>query len=402
MIGRPAIPLAASAITLLAGASVAHAHGSAPVATDVQRLGAELLVSTNYGLVTIAPGQRPRLLCHDVLGPGAKWFGAGANGAVGVAHVDGFALSDDRCTFQAAKGVQGPVARLETSARGVLFLVLEGPVTDTLLRSRDGGRSFEPSLVMTGFRAGSIKPDETRSGRWVSAGVMPTGTAVIETGDDGDTWRIVLAPNGDARYRVLSTGPSGTFLGSQGATAPSLLRVDASGATSTVLELRSHPIFVTEAGAGDVWVGLTGGVLRSSRGGEAGSWASVPALGALACLRALDGLLYACPEGDGSLVALRRSVDQGARWDPFLRFDEIAGPNECPAGSVVHDLCDAQWPVDALAFGIQPAVAAPSDSPPPGGCGCGAAGLGGLAFLAFARRLRVRDAPRRSPPLGGS
>jgi hypothetical protein len=111
-----------------------------------------------------------------------------------------------------------------------------------------------------------------------------------------------------------------------------------------------------------------------------------------------DGAVFGCGanwEPDFKAVARRRA---GSTWSKQFRFDELAGPLDCPAGTGEHDLCGGMWPAlqkqfaatGPTACAVAPPPGDDTQLPPPpkktgGGCcetGTPPGALGGLGLVA--------------------
>jgi hypothetical protein len=76
------------------------------------------------------------------------------------------------------------------------------------------------------------------------------------------------------------------------------------------------------------------------------------------CLAYRDGILYMCAGGGlGDGFALGCSTDDGASFNPMLVWDELMGPEGCPADSPGRNRCEASW------LEVRPLLV-PPDQPP--------------------------------------
>jgi hypothetical protein len=159
-----------------------------------------------------------------------------------------------------------------------------------------------------------------------------------------------------------------------------------------------------------LWIGgPDDGLLRSDDGGA--RWQRIGGQQVL-CLRQHEGVLYVCANFVRDGYALGRSRDRGDSVQPLLRFQDIAGPVACPAGSPESGLCGPRWPLVQRMFGFgDTGMDAGSDAArdatgdaemsPPRGCGCGVGtrGAAGRWLVVLAVVLARRSALRgtRSP-----
>jgi hypothetical protein len=297
------------------------------------------------------------------------------------------ASTSDLAFARQGEGVAGlRLSTVEVAPTDPLRLYVTG-LDDTtrapvVLRSDDGGRTLSPLAIPPALLGDDV----------FVAAVDPT-----------DRDRLWLRTN---------TGLGSTLLRVNGSRAEVVGRTD-----DAMLG------FARSADGRTVWYGsVAGGLHRSDDGGE--SFARVNDLSVF-CLAVHDGALWSCGDWLRGPFALGRSTDGGARFEPVLRFEDIAGPVACAGEGAAS--CDPRWPtvradlltptrrdagaprLDAARTADVPAVtvdAARPDAglsaPPAAGCGCGAAqtpSAGALLAVvaALLGRLQLRHSCNCSP-----
>jgi len=111
------------------------------------------------------------------------------------------------------------------------------------------------------------------------------------------------------------------------------------------------------------------------------------------------GLLWTGGKNYGIGEAAIHTTPDLVQWTPILRYQDIAAAVDCPAGTVQHDKCAANWCVLATQLGISaPDCVVAIEAPPlpgtTGGCCDGSGGLAGTLPGLVAIAL-VRRRPRR-------
>jgi hypothetical protein len=256
-----------------------------------------------------------------------------------------------------------------------------GPSSQARLKvSNDGGTVWN-DLPVDDFAFGP-QPD------LFLEGVMPDDPAVLFARVRG-----ARQPVGDDLYRSVDGGQNWQQVLQMGDTITAFaIRAD-----GTVIAGSVQPCDTDPAGAQK-------GCVRISidRGASFAPAASEPRM---ACVgERSDGDLFACGANwEPDMFALGRSSD-GMSWTKVMRFSELAGPLDCPAGTLQDECESLVWPSLCVQLGI---CAAGADAGPdggsgpnePGGC-CtssnrGADAVFGLVVLALAAWIPLR---RRPPP----
>lgn len=450
----------------LASAPVAHANGRRPTPTDVRFHPADddwVLAAVTFGfLLSTDGGATFEWVCEDAACPGDGGFNGcdtfdpvyaiRPDGTIFNTTIFGMHVSrDGGCTFAPVGGpLDGRfVGDIAIDRDGVVWAVTsDGASPNDVYRSADGSTFAQRNLhIDTGWfdtiRVAPSDPNRVYVSGWVppqpdgSGGFSPAQTLLFRSNDGGATWTAVTPAGLPAEAKLFvevvdRTNPDVVLArvpGDPDVTKQSLYRSTNAGATwSRVLSLtaevanQSDPpgrIRVTQLDDGRYLAGSPlGGLHRSTNGGA--TWAPVAVSPRVWCVRQRgDGALFACSENwdpdmelDPSVrAAVVRSADGGDSWTPVMRFSQIVGPKQCPAGTAQAEICaGARWCTLAAMFGIDPGPACggsggdagPSGDGGPGGDGgpradAGSGGGGGTCgcSLAFASALFVIPRRRR-------
>jgi len=399
-----------------------------------------LYVATTFGLlVSHDDGCSFRWICEQNIGYGGTFdpkYRIAADGTIFATTFDGLHVSrDGGCSFSTATSDKPPsdpgwiadswIDAIDIGPTGDIWVATANSgKPNNVYRSTDNGVTFEPRGMLSQaiwWKSLAIAPSRAQriyATGYQVAGTAPGGgqlppTAHFEITDDhGLTW--IESPLAGVKYGptplVYALGvdradPDIVVMSSSGANTPNgdrLYRSTDGGMTWTeVLATTGALLDLAIAPTGHILVATLGGGSFESADGGATFTAMVNAP-QLACVgQRDDGRIYGCAanwEPDNKAVAV--STDDRT-WSKVFRFVELAGPVECPAGTMQHDTCGAQWPAVQQQFGTTgptcgasapPPAQPPPDAAPPaikpaaGGCcdaGADAAGqLGALGLLA--------------------
>jgi len=417
---------------------VALAGGRAPLTRGVQfRPGDDrsLYVATTFGLlISRDDGCSFRWVCDQNLGYGGAFdpaYRIARDGTIFATTYTGLRVSrDGGCSFATATGDRPPgdpgriagawIDAIDIAPTGDVWIATanSGRPND-VYRSTDNGATFAPSgLASPAIWWKSVAVAPSRAARiYVSgyqvAGPLPHGgqsppVTHLEISDDtGAHWRASTLAGVQfgamPLVRVLGvdpTNPDVVLIASSLASATvgdRLYRSSDAGATwADVLDTASPILDLAfEPSGGVVVVTQRAGSFRSADRGA--SFQPLTGAPQLACIgRRGDGAVFGCgADADPDFQAIARTRD-GATWRKVLRFSELAGPLDCPAGTAEHDTCGGLWPAVQQQFGATapscsagPALDAPvpvRPAPKPSSAGCcdAGGGSGGLAAIALA------------------
>jgi hypothetical protein len=377
-----------------------------------------------------------------------------ARGSVVYGYEVGIRYSDDGCKADDVRA-----ARMHT-----FFDLTSTPRGDTLFAIESG--QGVPNAV---YRGDGTTMEFQRLGAGISninfdtIEVAPSDpTRLYVTGTDTDTFlpKLFRSDDGGATLTLLTptTTPADSwwvsgvdpraadtlFLRAPSGLTTELRRSRDGGRSFQRIATSDDPMlgFALSDDGRSVWYGsISGGLFRSDDGGD--SFRRVNSLPVL-CLRYHAGVLWACSDWVSHDFALGRSRDNGATFEPVLRFNDSArfpGPPECSMRSEGAEVCVERWPMmqrmfvspDDLDGGFAPpdvfrrdaAVRdvprdtamdarldvprdAPAAPPPSDGCHCPAVGAPGrglpgallaalVAAVAGRRRRAVAPQPPRAP-----
>lgn len=376
----------------------AAAHGSYPIALDMFFPAGDdsMVVETNFGLIR-RDGEAWRLLCEEAISPGVKWFLVDETGRIAIGHGGGYSTSTDGCGFAESAGVESSVRWIERVATGSgtpphLFVLLDlYEPGRNLLRSRDGGLTFERVTTPEGLLVNAVRADRSTPERVLATAQTPEKTYVLlESLDFGATWSERPLPGLPGIARIMGVSESGVFVRTSQPGSHLVWRADdAASELAQVLALTDQPAFLADVGSGVLWTSTGNqGKRRSTDGGR--TWAEVEVPGDLLCMKRRGSRLFACTTDRETNAAVSVSDDEGATWQIALKFGDVQDVVSCPDESDVGRACPALWPlIEPALKNEQPANPIPEPEPEPGPS-CASAGVAGLAVIGVAWRRRRR------------
>ncbi len=382
--------------------SVASANGAFP---DSQQIllpadqPHEILLATNFGLVMSEDdGATWRYVCEEAVAPLAFLYQVGpapADRLFALSQIGLVSSTDAACTWtvsqtpyvaaNASDAFPDPTDPMHVLA--IAPMPTDAGITTALWESKNGGMAFDaaPLFVspqgaqLTGVEIARSAPQNLYLTMFGPLGLQHP--YVLHSSNGGGAFQTFdeIAATSAPFYlaAVDPADPLKAYLRITTSPGESLGITDDGGMTLRI------PLVFTGAAAmtcflrrpdGTLLVGANDGrAYRSKDGGLTfPAWPNVPHLRALA---ERGGILYAAGSNVQDGFALASSVDEGASWQPLLRFSQIEGPTACVATicaqpfAVLKDtpgfadpLPDAGVPVDASMTPPQPK--------PTSGCGC--------------------------------
>lgn len=401
-------------LTLVATASPVAANGRFPAATNVrfdQNSDSALFLPVTFGLLISADsGTTFHWICEDAVGYGGTFdpdYAVGASGSLYATTFTGLRKSTDGgCSFETVTLGNLPN---DTWAEEVtvapdnsvwVTTATTAKMNDVLVDRNDGNGFVGTGLeTATGWWK-SVEAAPSSSNRLYVTGYDVSGgpTPVVHlrrTDDAGTGW--VTLDTGDFTFgsepqlfieAISPTDPDTVFARVPGVGAPTgdaLYRsTDAGENWSLVLETQDAITSVVARRDGQTVVVATinDGIYTSSTGGAAASYTKLPNPPRAACMgEGNDSQLYSCGSNwEPDNFALGRSTD-GTTWTPVHRFQDIAGPLSCPAGTTQAEVCVLQrWPGVCQQLGI--CGDAPDAGPGSNDAGTGGGGGGGCGCRA--------------------
>lgn len=414
--------LALSAAALLALGGVAAGNGRPPLTNGITFKPGDahsVYLRTTFGLLISHDDCTFRWVCETNVGYAGKFdpkYAIAADGTIFATTYQGLRVSrDDGCSFTTATSTLAldDPARIADAWVDSIDLASDGAVWVTTVttgkpndvyRSTDNGVTFVPQglhsttiwwktvraapsdpnrIYVTGYEVGAAPP----------GGGQPVPIAHLMRSDDhGAHWsesalaNVDLGPTATLYLMAVSpTDPDVLFVRSEGAVntaGDALYRSTDGGATfqkvlasATTIE----DLLIVDANRVLVALGPSG-TFASSDGGatfaKQGAWQDAESRPpALMCLGKRGDELFGCGANwKPDYKALAHSSDGGKTWQKQLRFVEIAGPVDCPAGTAEHDTCVNDWSGSGglqSQFGTTGPVCGGSAAPPDAGTGSG-------------------------------
>lgn len=393
--GRPSAPLALALLWVLASGP-ASGDGAFPDSLGILLPPDQpnrIIAKTNFGLlVSEDAGASWEWICEQAIGLNTFLYQLGPppSDRLYAVSFDGLTFSTDfGCTWDK---VQGQLATFNITdafpdpgdSGHVLAVARPGSLDggtppQGVYESTDGGRTFGPPLY--------VAPDAMRyvSGVEIAKSNPSRYFATMYSFSPSTQPYIARSADRGASWEVLDISPS------VGGKAVQLLGVDP--ADAQILYLRLSDNFGREQLAISNDAGLTARIalqlpfrmtafLRRASGtlmvagSDGGAFISTDQgstftrSGNTPHFRGLgerSGRLYAVTDNlaDGFAVAV--SMNDGASWQPLMRFDQLRGPKAC--GSL-PSTCAAPWEALKVTLGIGSAADAGTGSPRRSGCGC--------------------------------
>jgi hypothetical protein len=404
-----------------------------------------IVVETTFGtLVSKDDGATFRWTCEESAGVSVQddpVYAVSTPGTIFITSKHGLEVSRDLgCGFTTAaaplKDVD--VSDVQVGPDGAVWATTKSATDNDLFVSRDDGQTFTSAGLAA--VAGAALWTSVRVAPSNKARLYVSGSVTGPTPDDGGP-----APTLPVVYRVDAADATATFTKLPFGFTPTasvtllgvspvdpqvvyvredevltdrLLRSEDGGQTfATVLTLSGDGadvlgFAISNDGQKLVAGSLFFGNFTSADGGK--TWAKTADAGTLkmrcAGRRPADDALFACGANwNPDQRALARSATDGTSWSKVVRFIELAGDLECPAGSEHAATCAPLWPGVATGFGIGP-DAGPEladggtdafvvEPPPPDDCGCSVAPLAAfLGWPGLRRRRRRREVRSIVPP----
>ena len=434
------------------GPDEALANGRFPASTNAvfqPDNDALILLPTTFGLLlSNDDGESFRWICEDTVGYGGTYdpdYAFNTAGDIYATTFEGLQVSTDgSCTYTPTEffgdltGGSNPVkitghwvGEVEVASDGKVWAATStGGQSNDVYVSTDGttfnsANNWHPSAWWKSLRVSQSDPDVVYvAGYQIAVDPDPSQALLYKTVDGGANWtklsvadfafgmqpnlilegisptnpeilfaRVLGArePQGDDLYRSIDGGASWTkVLQMHGTISAFVIRSDDRVLTGTATACAEDIATAVDASIPNK------GCVRSSADGSAGSWVTPAIEPKLGCIaeRQSDQSLFACAGNwDPDNFALGRSTDNGESWSKVLRFSDITGPLQCPAGTQQHTCEQVNWPglcgilgiCEVADAGVSAEVDAdtiivdPPDSP---GCfGCRTSGAGGLGTL---------------------
>jgi photosystem II stability/assembly factor-like uncharacterized protein len=344
-----------------------------------------IAVQTTFGIALSTDGGRTwRALCEDAIGFAGMYdpsLVVARDGAVLASLPDGLAvLRPTYCDF--ARPPTAPAVTVldlaadPASGRIVAALApLDGP--NGIALSDDDGATWHAGWSSAEFYVQTVDLAPGLPSRLYASGFTRAGAPVLYRSDDGgatftETTRD-FAGGQDAYIAVVDARRADTLLVRSNAHAGGtlLLRSDDGGTTfRELVRTRAHMLGVAAVpGSETLWVAGSGGddgILRSTDGGR--TWRVVNRDFTALCLRYHRGVLYACADEALTGFALAWSTDGGEHFTPLLAFEDLRGPDVCPAGSQVRARCEPGWDALRARLLFDAGVTRPPRCAPDAGC----------------------------------
>lgn len=442
-------------LLLLALATDAAANGRpAGTSTINFRLGNEqdIAAGMTFGMVRSHDGgQTWHWMCEDAIKYGGMYdpdYAYTSDGSLFATTFDGSLVNRDGCTFVATPFGAKFVSSVTRGPDNALYMGLVHPADATMsdpgdakiYKSTDNGVTFpasaEPAAVGIWWSSIEVAPSDAQR-VYLSGYRLSGGDRIFELyrSTDGGTSYAPMTLTGLTYSRnstieivgVSALDPDHLYtritFQNEAAISDALFRSTDAGQTWTEILARPADLAFVVRANGDLVAGSKDAELLVSRSPSNGAaWESIANPPHINCLvENTAGEVWACTQNFGipgvptDNAGIMKSTDL-ATWTPVLRFQDLQGPVDCPAGTLQRDRCQgdgtplAQWCALRAQFGITgnpTSCAAVVDGPPPDGTtvtppkpGCCESSAGGspgslavgalVGMLVLRRRRRAR------------
>lgn len=307
------------------------------------------VASTVYGhFVSHDGGTTFGWICNDLFAEGSvdsfpidgAVLAGGASRAVIVAGSDGlFRSDDDGCSWDRVEALAdrrtSAIAIDPRDPARVWVTTADGgeDADNALYQSRDGGVSFAPTSLAGPRLFRSVMPDQNGE-LWATSFFPEDDRSYLHRSvDDGETWTAEALPDLGARvYRIVGAiddVPGRVLLRAGTATDDVLVLAHERGGIAEVVLEPGAPLYETRiAGDGAIVIGDgAGNTWHSTNGGV--DWDLRAEAPAQQCYAERADTLYACTRQVEERAAVLASIDDGASWDPFFRYEATTGPLSC-------------------------------------------------------------------------
>jgi hypothetical protein len=399
-------------VLILVGVTAgAFANGRFPATVDVKfQPGNDnlVLLPVTFGLLLSEDdGANFRWICEEAVGYGGTYdpdYAINAAGHIYATTFSGLKVSTDgSCTYAPTQFFGDPtggtnpilltgvwVGEVETASDGKIWATTStGGQSNDVFVSTDGTtfnstNNWHATAWWKTLRVSESDPDVVYvSGFQIPDGQTPAFALLFKTVDGGANWTDLgvagfafgaqpnlliegVSPNDPniAYARVLGArSPLGDDLYRTVDGGLNWVKVLEMAGTINAFATRSDDrvlVGTTTPCTEDVPMGGAGlpdkGCVRTSADGAAGSWVAPAIEPKVACIaeRPSDQSLFACASNwDPDNFALGRSADNAESWSEVVRFADIAGPLDCPAGTTQQDTCaQVNWPSLCIMLGV--------------------------------------------------
>jgi photosystem II stability/assembly factor-like uncharacterized protein len=347
----------------------AHAPplGSGVLAPASSATGSEEVIVTNRGLVfRDRDTESSRLLCNEALYISTAELPHVAllpDGGLLVATSSGLRLTRDRgCTWSDVGQMETtntPALVADPSDPNRVFVATYDSDTPGLRETRDGGASFrlsyetgENDYVFSLLIAAS-DPARVYATLATYGSSGPPEHSLLRTRDGGQSWERLPLPLTETDYKATAAAidpdEPDTLIVYTVANSPGLdsarLLVSRDGGESFELALDRPEIRGAGYGeGGTLWVAARDGLYRSNA--DLSAFAQTSPASELGCVEERAGSLFVCGHYAGASSAqsgIGVSTDGGLSFESWLDFSDVATPVECSPQSVTTSLCARPW-----------------------------------------------------------
>ena len=366
----------ATALLVLAVADAA-ANGRPPGTSTInfrQQHESDVIVGLTFGaIISHDSGATWHYFCEDAIGYGGMYdpdYAYSRTGKIFATTFNGLKVNKDGCVFEGTPEGMKFVSSEEMGPDGALYVGMADPADSDIYKSTDDGATF-PAMAMPGmindwWQSIKIAPSDVQrvyltGYRFVPSTVPDAGTVkqflLFTSTTGGATWTpmamdVITADQNSAIdiAGISKTDPKLVFVRvrlENGIAGDALYRSSDAGQTWKKILAKGDALgaFVVRAN-GDLVAGTpTLGAQLSHDNGD--TWVPLANPPHLSCLvENAAGEVWGCTQNYGSMqvpgdnFGIMKTTDL-VTWTGVLKYQDIAAPVACPAGTPQKDKCEA-------------------------------------------------------------
>jgi uncharacterized protein (TIGR03382 family) len=326
----------------------------------------DVAVGLTFGMaITHDGGATWRWMCEKALHYGfpiLPEYAFARSGALYCGSHGGLIVNRDGCSFEQTANGLTFMSTVTLGPDDAVYAAASDLSDGRIYKSTDDGATFPTSVMpaQLGDWWTSIEVAPSDAQRVYLAGyrVGSPRTFLLFRSDDGGASFQPMSASG-----LTTSVDSEIFVGGIGHTDPDTLylrvtyqiedavsdaifrSIDGGQSWSKVFMRNAGLAFILRANGDLVVSGVNVGTHRSTDGGD--TWTELVDATTLGCFAESSAdELWACTNNYGPADAAVMKTTDFTQWTKVLRFQDIAGPADCPAGTIQQDVCvedPAEW-----------------------------------------------------------
>jgi len=361
---------------VLAATGLAQANGRPPNTSTInfrQGMESHIIAGMTFGaIVSKDNGATWHWFCEKAILYGGMYdpdYAYKANGSIFATTFDGSLVNRDGCVFQPTTFGKKFISSITQGPDGALYMAAAdvpdgmGSLGDAkIYKSIDNGMTFNAGATAgqindwySSIEVAPTDPQRVYLSAYRLGNLGARSFFLYKSTDGGQTFAPMstagLVASDDSTIDIVGIkrgAPDTLFIRitvQTGMVGDAIWRSDNAGQTWTkILEKQDSLAFAIRANGDLVAAGPTAGMFVA-RGPTNATWDPVPNAPHINCLvENSAGELWACTQNYGAMqipsddAGIMKTTDLTS-WTKVLRFQDIAGPVDCPAGTRQHDQC---------------------------------------------------------------